>query len=148
MRARCERDLLRSAGGIVGTVFTGGQALTACYSIARVYYQAVRERGGSAYAAAQRHAQEERDSLQSPTRSRFRYSTWSLIDRGGGNWIELRDNGPSSIFVETYRSSSLIELYDSSRSLRVRLYSDRALGNHGSNGSWVPWPGSNGAWSN
>ncbi len=85
---------------------------------------------------------------QNSNRTRFRYSTGSFIDRGGGNWIEVRDNGPSSRFVETQRNSSYIEMYDSSRGLRVRLYNDRALGNHGSSGTWVQWPGSNGNWGN
>lgn len=59
LRAKCEKTLLRSAGGILGTVVTGGQALTSCYGVAEVYYRSVRERGGTAYSKAQNHAREE-----------------------------------------------------------------------------------------
>jgi FG-GAP-like repeat len=59
LRAKCEKTLLRSAGGIFGTVVTGGQALTSCYGVAEVYYRSVRERGGTAYSKAQIHAREE-----------------------------------------------------------------------------------------
>jgi hypothetical protein len=59
LRAKCEKTLLRSAGGIFGTVVTGGQALTSCYGVAEAYYRSVRERGGTAYSKAQTHAREE-----------------------------------------------------------------------------------------
>ena len=59
LRAKCEKTLLRSAGGIFGTVVTGGQALTSCYGVAETYYRSVRERGGTAYSTAQNHAREE-----------------------------------------------------------------------------------------
>jgi hypothetical protein len=59
LRAKCEKTLLRSAGGIFGTVVTGGQALTSCYGVAEAYYRSVRERGGTAYSKAQSHAREE-----------------------------------------------------------------------------------------
>lgn len=59
LRAKCEKELLRSAGGLLDTVVTGGQALNRCYDIAKIYYQAVRERGGTAYSKAQDHAREE-----------------------------------------------------------------------------------------
>jgi hypothetical protein len=63
LRAKCEKTLLRSAGGIFGTVVTGGQALTSCYGVSEVYYRSVRERGGTAYSKAQTHAREERSLL-------------------------------------------------------------------------------------
>jgi hypothetical protein len=59
LRARCEKELLRSSRGIFSTVVTGGSALGSCYSVAEIYYQAVRERGGEAYSKAQNHAREE-----------------------------------------------------------------------------------------
>ena len=67
LRARCEKELLRSVGGILGTVVTGGRALTSCYGIAEIYYQAVRERGGTAYSTAQNHAREELSSTYQQT---------------------------------------------------------------------------------
>jgi hypothetical protein len=59
LRAKCEKTLLRSAGGIFGTVVTGGQALTSCYGVAEAYYRSVIECGGTAYSKAQTHAREE-----------------------------------------------------------------------------------------
>jgi hypothetical protein len=64
LRAKCEKTLLRSAGGILGTVVTGGQALTSCYGVAEAYYRSVRERGGTAYSKAQTHAREELASAE------------------------------------------------------------------------------------
>jgi Group XII secretory phospholipase A2 precursor (PLA2G12) len=63
LRAKCEKELLRKTGGVLGTIVTGGQALTGCYGVAEIYYQAVRDRGGPAYSTAQNHAKEEQQSI-------------------------------------------------------------------------------------
>jgi hypothetical protein len=59
LRARCEKELLRSVGGVLVTSVTGGAALANCYKLADSYYAAVRRLGNDSYQKAQDHAQEE-----------------------------------------------------------------------------------------
>jgi hypothetical protein len=66
LRAKCEEELLGSIG-ILGTVFTGGGALVACYGVAEIYYQGVREGGIKAYSTAQNHAREEQAANNRPS---------------------------------------------------------------------------------
>lgn len=107
LRAKCEKDLLRNGGGLVGTVLTGGKALTSCYAMAELYYQAVRERGGTAYQIAQDHAREDQNSRDSNRGSgaRIALRTTSkglyLVAENGGNGIINANRasvGPWEIF--------------------------------------------------
>jgi Photosynthesis system II assembly factor YCF48 len=80
LRAKCEKELLRKTGGVLGTILTGGQALTSCYGVAESYYQAVRNRGGSAYSTAQNHAKEEQQSIARVVSPPISSSSSSIIN--------------------------------------------------------------------
>ena len=112
LRARCESELLGSPSGIIGTVVTGGSALGACYSTAEIYYRGVRERGGTAYHSAQRHAREEQNPTPTTIAGNYRlpdgtifasnasdaYCTFNSVDHlsvvAGGTAVHAVDSFP------------------------------------------------------
>ena len=78
-------------------------------------------------------------------RIQFRYQGGEFLKGANGEWTENRKNGPNSEFRETKRTTDVVELYDSSRRLYVRLSATGATAWTGQN--WAPWEGSNGYWS-
>jgi hypothetical protein len=76
----------------------------------------------------------------------FHCAKGKFVQLGNGRWEELRDNGPSSYFKEKKRNSQFIELYDTDRDMRVRLYETEGKWFNTATNSWVKWPGSEGHW--
>lgn len=72
LRAKCEKTLLRSAGGIFATAITSGGALASCYVVAEAYYRGVQAGGQGAYDKTQAHAREEQASIDAATPDRMR----------------------------------------------------------------------------
>ena len=77
-----------SSKGILGTFVTGGQALASCYGVAELYYQGVKERGGTAYRISQEHAQEEANGGT---------SRGFQIVSSGGLCLDPKDYGQSRV---------------------------------------------------
>jgi hypothetical protein len=102
LRAKCEKTLLRSAGGIFGTVVTGGQALTSCYGVAEAYYRSVRERGGTAYSKAQTHAREELTSTrQSQVPTSVRENQYLVGDWDGDRRSNLAVRRGNTVLMDS-----------------------------------------------
>jgi hypothetical protein len=93
LRAKCEKTLLSTPGGIFGTILTGGGDLVGCYGVAETYYQAVRAGGGKAYSTAQDHAREDLPSSPAPVPAiaasnyqRFRLQTGTALHETGNEF--------------------------------------------------------------
>lgn len=101
-----------------------------------VPYVAVKRRGGGGNGGGQ---------INPIARNEFRYSGGKFVSQGQGRWVEVRDQGPQSVFSQTLATADYIEIYDQSRSMYVRLWNN--VGVHSQNRTqWFRWPGSEGSW--
>jgi hypothetical protein len=83
---------------------------------------------------------------ESVSRKSFKYRDGIFINQSGTDWLEKRDDGSESQWVEVGQTSKYVQLFDDSRKMKVRILSDRVLWTDNKNSNWQPWPGSEGSW--
>jgi hypothetical protein len=79
-------------------------------------------------------------------RTTFAYKNGSFECVSPGSWEEKRDDGTVSKFTEVTRTAAYVELYDKSRDMKVRLYSNVGKWYSEKDKSWIKWDGSEGSW--
>lgn len=78
--------------------------------------------------------------------SEFRYTAGVFRKVDDFRWVERRQNGSDSWFVQKAVNAEYVELFDAQRQMYVRLLQNCGIFRTQNAGQWYRWPGSEGSW--